>query len=159
MTWKGKQNKPIVMTIVHSTLLTVQTPFTLNLLINLLIGCLLVGLRQITGTRRLRLSVALSYRLKLIILSLLVTCRTPSLLKLHLERAGASICQSKYLLSRREVCGRNSSTPVDSFYCCLLNGRGNNYWSYSCLFCPTESNYLFYNAEKSSKTSSKNVRL
>lgn len=83
-------------------------PFTLNLLISLLVGGLLVVLRQITGTRRPRLSVLLSYRLYEIILSLLVTCQTPSLLKLHLERAGVSICRPKYLLTG----GRNPSTSV-----------------------------------------------
>lgn len=88
-----------------STPMTLQTPFTLNLLINLLGRCLLVGLRQITSTRRPWLSAPLSSVLKQINLSLPVTCQIPSLLKLHLERAGVSFCQHQIFTRRREVCG------------------------------------------------------
>lgn len=79
---------------------------TLNSLIDLQVAALLVVSRQVSGNRRL--SDLLSYRLEEITLSLLVPCQTPSLLKLHLERAGASICRSEYFLTG----GRNPSAPV-----------------------------------------------
>lgn len=51
------------------------------------------------STRRLWLSGPRTYGLKQINLSLVVTWQTPSLLKLHLERAGVSSFFFKYLLT------------------------------------------------------------